>query len=295
MAILEDGAEGAQGTNQQGTAAGAQGAAAPPPAQGAQAQTRVMGTGGELSEEAVSARMARERRKFLRDEYGTDDEAKVEEIRKARQARDEAVKAKEEELARYKAAEDERKRASMSELEKVQADLAAARAECDRLKQQIARMDRDLLSERQENQLNAVAGRHNVEPRHVKLLKVELATHYRTLPKREQERFDEKQVDRFVRDWAKENPDYCKKAAPNGGQQAQQRQTVKKPLGTQAQQRATATTTSQQQNQRPVGSQQVPPDVDPATGKTTRPGQPNSMNKQELRAWAKKNGVSIGY
>ena len=63
---------------------------------------RTLGRGGPMSDQAISDRVARERRKVLREEYGTDDPDKIASIKAERAKTNEEFKTRQEELDRLK-------------------------------------------------------------------------------------------------------------------------------------------------------------------------------------------------
>ncbi len=181
---------------------------APPPSNGT-ARPVVGHQGNEIPPERVSEIRLNERRKFLREHFGTDDENEVARIKQEREAR---VK-KADELE----AEREKKRlAEMDELTRTKEELRIEREKNANEKTKLER-ERDesrqlLESERQENLITGIGSRY-VAPKFLKTAKIEFAEYVSGLTKSEIAALKQKDIDAWFKKYAKENGDFAIKAA----------------------------------------------------------------------------------
>lgn len=248
-----------------------------------------------MSNEAISERVARERRKVLREEYGTDDAGKIAEIKAGRAKANDEFKARQEELDRLKKEKEDRERAAMTDGEKVALDLAAAKAEIETLKVSLAKAEEAVMAERQEMKLSQIASAAYIIPEALDRLGRDMARHYKSLRSAEQKRFDQKAIERWVKGWAKDHPRCV--AQPEV------------PAATTTEQPAAPPAVAKPPVRRPVGApapqqqRQPPPRANStnraagtnAAGKTVKPGLPNSMNQKELDAYYREKGMKKPY
>lgn len=243
----------------------------------------------------------RERRKFMRETYGTDDPEEVERI-KAKRAETDAARVKEqEELTTLRKEREERDRAKMSEVERLTTDLNAEKEKVKDLQAQLDRTKHEVLTERQSSLIQQSAARHGVKPK-PSILRVVLAdygTAYLALTNAEKARLKdrptaERHLERFMKKWAAENADMC---VPDT---APKKKTVEDTTATTPRQPVVPT-------RRPLGAPPLRTQTPPArtattplrpgvdeNGKTVKPGQPNSMNQAELAAYMRKNKLRAG-
>lgn len=279
-------------------------AALPPPAAAppaAPARRTVVDVEGETPEEraTISNIRERERKRALKDAYGTDDPDEIERIRRQRaedaQAR-EKEKAELEELRRKQA---EAERSKMSETERLQADLKLKDDKIRELELELQKLREETLTVRQESAVKTTAVRHRLKakPSIMRVVLAEFGAYYLGLTNTEKRRFRvpadaERMLDRWMAKFAKENPEMCEVApAPK---EEKKDETTTSP--------AVRTPTVVRQ---PVGAPRRPaaappparspttarsPDMD-ENGKTTKPGLPNSMNSAELAAFKRKQGL----
>jgi len=248
-----------------------EGAGAPPPA----GERSVVGHGGDMSPEAISERVGRERKKWLKEEYGTDDER---EIARVKQERVDASAARENETAELKKYRDDaeaKRRSDMTELERAKADLVAKEKELDEAREELNGIRTDTLAEKQD----AIVGRvlsGQIDERYLDLARPKLARHFRELTKDEQTGFDERKLERWARTFVKDYPETARKADPPAvvGDPAA-------PPAKPAPRRAPVRTSKVEPGS---ASPKPAPAAGPGVlaGKTVKPGQTNSMTKSEL-------------
>lgn len=255
---------------------------------------RVIGRGGTALEgQALSDRLERERRKFMRDEYGTDDPAKVERIRRERAAAVEAGKKRDAEFQRLKTAEEQRQREAMSEQQRMSADLEQLKAENAALRAKIAEHETTRVSSEQETILRGIAGQHVDEDLLDDAL-LRFALHIRELKAktpRALSKLNEKEIGRWFQGLVKERPKFAKQAGAAAG----------------VQDRAPAATVPTPEPARPrrtvirTAGKPAPARVDPtsrvstpagASSKTARPNQANTMSRSEVRQELKRRGLA---
>lgn len=169
----------------------------------------VRGHGGtEIPEERVSDIKARERRRFLKEHYGTEDEEQAAAIKANREKK---IKRAEE----LEAEQEKARLANLSELDRVKEELRIERekaaAEKQRLESQVQNTRSELELERQDVQISSIASKH-VAPKFLKTAKIELGEYIETLTKAQLADFDQKKIDKWFRDFVKENPEFAPKA-----------------------------------------------------------------------------------
>jgi hypothetical protein len=253
----------------------------PPPAPATEdppkLKPRVIGQGGVIPEERITERIARERRKLLREEYGTDDLVKVEQIRQDRKQHAEAV-------GKYRAAEEEAQRAAMTEQERLKADLAKREARIAELEA----ANRELLESSAVKEQDAVISRvaaSKVNPKFLRFAKSELADHLWGLSVEEQAKFDEKKLAKWFDAFVVDNPEI--KAVV--GAPVEPAPVVKVEPAKPPPKRVPITNGAGPRRGPPAATVSV---MDPLANKTPRPGQPNSMNPREYADWKKSKRIS---
>lgn len=235
---------------------------------------------------AISDIRIRERRKALKDNWGTDDPVQIEAI-KAKQAEEKAERERrDQELEALRLEKTERERSQLSEVEKLKLDLTAANDKVAALERERDAAKQEVFTERQNSLVGLAAARLRVRSKFLRMVRADLGSHYLALSSIEKKRFDEKALDRWMKGYIKENPEIVEvDATPTP--------VVTDPPAP----RAPAPPV-----RRPVGGPPARPGARPtsvstprhgtnAAGKTTKPGQPNSMNAQELRDYQK----TLGY
>lgn len=254
----------------------------------------VVGHGGKpMSQQAISERVERERRKWLREEYGTDDPKQVEEVRARRKREADEREAREKEYQRLKAEEEKRKRAAMSEQDRLKADLAKKEAELQAAKQQITELRTGTLAEKQEQVISAAATKY-IDPDALDLVKYKLARHFSSMTPEEQKKFDARALDRWMSKFAKDNPKFAKPADAPAQQQPDPKQAEAKDPPAPAKvespktpKRIPVSTGKPQKAPAPTPRSQDPAELG---GKTIKPGQPNSMSRSELNQFLRSQG-----
>lgn len=264
---------------------GAGGAAAARP--GAGTAVRRTAT-SDLSEEGLASRLARVRQteaKRWSEALGVDDPTKVKErLARAEQLEKEA---------------EERKRSQMTELDRFKADLEAERAQRTELEKQLAKEREDRLYEKQDATIERFAS-EVVDSTCLRLAKTEFASHLRELGETDPKKvakMTERDVRKWFADWVKEHPKFAREAAAAAAEAATAAKGGKTGAAVAAAAPARRALTNGASPRRaapaPAGRAPGPGTAATAAGKTPRPGQKNSMSKQELKEYAK--GLGINY
>ncbi len=240
----------------------------------------------------IADHSARAERKLLKKLFGTDDPAEVERLRTEQQAR----------LDQHQQmvdAEATRKREQMSEVERLTNDVTRLTEENTQLKAKIQAFgicgpllnQGDKVAAQQDAHIKGIAINH-ISPRWLKYSMGEFRDYVLSLPVGEQKKLDERRIGKWFVEFAKKEPTVALEPpkAP----------VVEPPAAPPAPPAPAPPAPPQRQvlaaGARPPGAgtkPNVPPTpADPFAGKTPLPGKPNSMNKQELRDYAKANGLS---
>lgn len=246
----------------------------------------VVGTGGTISPERVSQVRERARRAALREAFGTDDPAKIQQIKAQRAKEQEAIQAEREELARLREQEEARKRESMSEQEKLNADLEKARQEAERYKNEIETMKREAAFREQDQQVQSIASEF-IDPEASEFVCDKFARHVMSLPKSKVKAMKPEDVQKWFRDFAAQHPKFARQAGDQPPAQLEKPKpkpqprrvpvrTSKKPVG------------GKPSAQPQTGATQTP---DRSGGKTVLPGRKDSMTKAELREHLSAKGM----
>lgn len=264
---------GATGTTGAPAAAGAEGS-------GGEPGRRVLVTDlpeGALLERINSARdaAARKAREETLRELGIADPAAFKTENEARAKK----------LAELEAAEEKRKRESMTREQQLAADLEAEKKRATLLETEMRELRETSVSSSQE-QVVERASRKHIDPEMYAYARIEFINHVNELAKtnpKELEALDERATEKFFRELAKRKPRLAldttpapkDKDAPAGKPPVAAppaRPVVRQPLSTGPAPRVGAP---------PPVPKTGKPDV--VNGKTPRPGQPNSMSRQELK------------
>lgn len=244
----------------------------------------------------------RERKRALKEAYGTADPDEIAKI-KQQQAEEKAKRDQEkQELDTLRAEREERDRAKMSEVERLQTDLNAEKEKNKTLEAQIQAAKQEILSERQNGAVKQAAVRHRIKNKAsvMRVVLAEFGAHYISLTNLEKRRLidathAERYLDRWMRTFVKENPEMLD-APPAATTETTETTTettqTSKPPAAKPPLRRPLGATGQRP---PAPGQRVPPGprapgID-ENGKTVKPGLPNSMNAAELAAYKRKQGL----
>jgi hypothetical protein len=246
----------------------------------------VVGAGGQVLEgESLKDRLDRERaaerKRALIEAYGTDDPAKIAEIK-------EAAKKRDEENAKFKRLEEARQRARLTASQRAEADNRAKDARIKELEEQIIRQKREGVAMKQDSIINETVGRY-VRPERLKYVRRDFADHIKSLPDDKRRAFSPKDLDKWVKKFVEENPDFgIASTAPAPKEPAAPPAPEKKEAAPTPPPRTKPITTAKPPSPR---SNTGPSDPDPLAGKTPRPGLPNSMNAKELKLFKQRQGI----
>lgn len=227
-----------------------------------------IGHGGEMSAEAISERVARERRKVLKEIYGTDDETQIAKIKEQQASDTQARKQADEELAKFRKAEEERKRAEMTELQRAKADSDAKDQELQQVRQQLEELRTGQVVTQTDTEVRSEILEF-ADEQYVDLVRPALARHYLSLAPEDQKDFDERARKRWVQKFVKDHPALAKKPPEPGTPP------IKHP-------RRAPVSTSRAEPSKGQPSPASSAGPGSAGGKVVQPGKPNSMSKSEL-------------
>jgi hypothetical protein len=198
-------------------------------------------------------------------------------------------------------AEAERQQATMSEIQRAQAERDAEKARADQLAEQLRDATETAAYQRQDQQLRELASEHVSTPA-VRFARHEWASYVASLPDDEQEKLTSRDAKKWFKQFAVDNPQFAKSAAPpdvggapppppppaapaRGG-------APRRPAPPPGVVRRPATTGAPPAKKDPAAGAQNPGnDSSVDGGKTARPGQRNSMSPAEVREFAAKHGV----
>jgi hypothetical protein len=252
-------------------------AAPPPPA----ALPKVYGSGGaEVPDEAISEVKAKERKRLLKAEFGTDDPAQIEQIKLQRSA-------DLDELKRLREADETRKRETMTEVDRLKADLEKANLKITDLTQQLEGTRTEVVAQKQAATMAQIISAHKFKEKYVPWVNEEIAKYFKALTKTDQAKFGRASINAWLAKYAKENPELTE-AAPPPSVVVDPAAPPAPPAAPPPPKRVLAS------NGKPVVPPKVlapPPAVDPLAGKTARPNQPNSMTDKELKEHMARQGM----
>ncbi len=244
--------------------------------------------GQKLEGDALKARLdrerERERKRLLREHYGTDD---PQEVSRLKAAREEESK----EFARLRRVEDARKRARMTDAQRIQKENEAKEAELQKLREELQQERQGHVIEKQNHVITAAAGKH-VAPESQDFALFKLKQHVKELqedPKKLRlfsSKLD-KSLDRWFGDFAKQYPQHAIAVTTTEPVKPEE-PVVAKPVVV--------------PRRRPITTGNPPATKTPApkdgpgqvAGKTVKPGQ-NQMSKSELAEVYKQRGMKLPY
>jgi len=256
----------------------------------------VLGKGGApIPGEAVSDRVARERNRILRAEYGTTDPAEIAKIKSLRLAQAD-------EYTTLKKQKEDADRLAMSEQQRQTADLEALRTQNAELQSRLHEMETGQVVNSQTQELTKVAGKY-IDPSMMEYALGDFQRYVNKLDPKEVKRVTPRSIERWFVKLAEEKPRFrIVPVDPNAG--------VDPTLGTAAVgvkgvdspgpspativvpktvRRVPITTSTAPKGGAP---KPVPkkPEGGTVAGKTVRPGMPNSMTSQELKSHLRAQG-----
>lgn len=209
----------------------------------------------ELSQTALRKRLDRHTKKELKERFGTDNFDQI----KAKLARAEELEK----------AEEDRKRASMDAEARLKDDLAKANARATAAERREAVAREARVVDQQDGRLKDIATKY-IRAKNWRHVSRDLADHLSTAySDKELRALPDKAIEKWFKEYVSENPEFAK------GEEAAAKD-----------KRVPAT------NGADDGSRQAPARGADAAGKTFKPGQANSMTRQEARDAARKEGYS---
>jgi hypothetical protein len=177
-------------------------------------------------------------------------------------AKTRAAKAKE-----LEAQQEQQRQAQLTNEQRLQEELAREKARADEATTKLKAKQRQDVMNRETQRIAGLANKH-IDPSMTELVLPKFKQHLKTLTRQQVNAMDDKQIEKWFRDFASKNPKLARAAAPAP------KPTPKVPV------------TNGVRGNRPG---QMPSGQGAAAEKTARPGQPNSMTKAEIR---QKHGVS---
>lgn len=251
----------------------------------------VMGHGGkEMSAEAISDRVDRERKKLLRKYFGTDDETEAEKQLASMKEPGKKLSPDElKEFERLRRLEESRARARMTQEQRYQNEMKGKDDRIAELETEIKTMRTDAAVNEQDTKIVEAASKH-IESKYLKYARRDLADELNEMKVKRPEqfkKFGDAQLNRWFEKYSKENPQFAKVAEDLGDPE-------KKPAvastGTPPTRRVVKTPSPPAS---PPAAEKDGPGV--FNGKTVTPGKQNSMSKAELRAHMKAQGRTLPY
>jgi hypothetical protein len=217
----------------------------------------------DLPAEQLAARLQREREAERR-RLGVDDPKKLQADR--------------EELLRLRKEKEERDRAAMTESEKLQADLAALRAEKDQLAARLKEREEALTFEQQQRRITGIAS-NAIDPEAIDFALHRFGRHLSQLDPRKRARMTDKDVGDWFADFAAKNPKFAKGQPSTTTTPAKAAPTLRRPSNGMPPQKTVPTPA------KPADTSGL------VNGKTIKSGQSNSMTPAEVRAYAASQGI----
>lgn len=251
-------AEAPGATGAPGAGASPPGGATPPasPGSGAPGPKKITISEADLKERLQRAENAR-----LKKMFGTDDPKVIAERMKR--------------MEELEAQQEAERQARLSNEQKLQEQLAAEKARADKAQQRAQALEEQRVVQQQGSVVSKAASAH-VHQDYIEEASLAFARHVQQHP-REVARFTEKDIGKWFSDYVAKKPALARTATPPAPQPQQQR-VERTPAG------------SPRPPPRPQGPQ---PPSNPQ-GRTLRPGQPNSMTRQEASAELRKRGINYG-
>lgn len=213
-----------------------------------------------LTPSDMRARLDRARSAELKELFGTDDRA--------------AIKQRLQQIADLERQAEEQKRAQMTEQQRLQADLAKAQAERDRYRSELVMAQEREVVRQQGSFVEGIASRH-VNSAALEEASLAFARHVSKTDPKVVARWTEKEVDAWFKGYVDRKP-FMAKGATSQQQQPPPRRVERRAAGAAS----------------PPPRPSAPSGSAGAGGKTIRPGQPNSMTREEARAEARGRGYS---
>ena len=257
----------------------------PPGGNGASPAPTVLGRGGtQVPPESVAARIDRERRRLLREEYGTDDMTRVAQIREQRKSEAERFKA-------LSTAEEARQREAMTAQQRLEADLAKERERVVALETQIRELKEAQVIDRQTAQLTEIASKH-IDPSLAEWALSRFQRHLREMPVEQIKRLTPRAIDRWFAKFAEDNP-RARKELPTGSAKAPDQAPARVEPAPEKQPRRVplATTPARAGGAPKPRAPGGPAPAGTVGGKTLKPGLPNSMTRAEVQEFMKSKGM----
>lgn len=249
----------------------------------------VIGHGGkEMSAEAIAERVDRANKKLLRELTGTDNMEEAKKlVAKAKAAGKSLSDADAKEFERLKRLEEVRKRSRMTDEQRRAEEGKAKEDRIAALEAQLKEREQNDIVRSQDQVITSAATQH-IDPDMLEDAKERLRRHVRDLQKDSPElfaKFGAKDIEKWFKKLATDKPKFAKEApaakvetpAPVAAKPAEKR----------------VVTTTKQPPRPPAAAPKDGPGM--YKGKIVKPGQPNSMNKAELREYAKMNNIRLNY
>lgn len=217
----------------------------------------------KISREQFNDRLTRamnsaraEERKRLKEIFGTDDPAEIKKIQ--------------EEHSKLKAETEKQRRERMNREQQLEEDLKRERQSKADLEQRIQKMERQSAYQQQDSAIKQIASKHIASDYLDDVSFIYARNVLAKMTQEEADAVDEKAISKWFADYAKKRPAFARDQA----------------AGKPPPKRAPITT-----GKPPVGKPKPNGGQASFQGKTPRPGQPNSMSKEELAKFKKEKGL----
>lgn len=207
-----------------------------------------------MTQQQLNERLERNRRAFFKKNFGVETEDEVQQRLQHWQ--------------QLEAQDEQRQREAMTEQQRLQADLKKTQDDLAKTQQLLEREREQVVVQQQQSQIEKLANEY-IHPDLVQDASFRLARELAKMDPKQVDKMKETDLRRWFQELAKKSPSFAKPAG-----------------------------TAPAPKRRPAGAPKPTPRAAPAPGaqgsaptKTFKPGQPNSMTRQEAKAEAAKQGI----
>jgi len=228
----------------------------------------------DLTPRGLKNRLTRAKNSVLKERFGTTDvDSIVAKLKKLEEFEEKEAKAKKEKM-------DKEERLAA---EKAEAEDRAAKAEA-----RAKAVEEERAVEKEGTRLKGLC-EDQIKPKYWRHVKADLAEWIlngedgEPRSPKEIRALKDKDIKKWLGNYLKDNPEFSAGAAADAAKAAKEEKDKKKGLNTGA----------DNDDEKTGTDGDTDPSVDPATGKTLKPGRPNSMTKAEAQAFLRKKGIEL--
>ena len=212
-----------------------------------------------ISAQAFKRRLNRYTKNELKAAFGTDD---VDDL-----------KSRLDEHGKLKAKSEESRRSQLAKEEQLAEDLRRAKEEAEEARAEAMSLKDARDIHETDSHVRDIASGYVRNAKCAKLAATEFKEYVRELDPKEVDRISDKDIKAWFKDWADENPDFAKTAESTKGN------------GQEHERRALNVGAGDDQGAKPKP-------IPAGSGKTAKPGHPNSMSHEEYKAFLKAQGIN---